>query len=166
MRTYSPLIIILLSVILASCGVYSFTGATIEGKSIYIHVLENKSRNIVPSLSANLSEKIKNRILSQTGLAPINNDAADYDLSGTITNYEVSVSGLQNNQTVSLNRLTISVEIIFINKKNEKANFTQSFNRFADFSATQTLQSVEQKLIEDIGNQLADDIFNKAFVNW
>ena len=40
------------------------------------------------------------------------------------------------------------------------------FNRFADFSATQTLQSVEQKLIEDIGNQLADDIFNKAFVNW
>jgi Lipopolysaccharide-assembly len=159
MRTYSPLIIILLSVILASCGVYSFTGASIEGKSIYIHVLENKSRNIVPSLSANLSEKIKNRILSQTGLAPINNDAADYDLS-------VSVSGLQNNQTASLNRLTISVEIIFKNKKNEKANFTQSFNRFADFSATQTLQSVEQKLIEDIGNQLADDIFNKAFVNW
>jgi hypothetical protein len=166
MRTNSPLIIILLSVILTSCGVYSFTGASIEGKSIYIHVLENKSRNIVPSLSANLSEKIKNRILSQTGLAPINNDAADYDLSGTITNYEVSVSGLQNNQTASLNRLTISVEIIFKNKKNEKANFTQSFNRFADFSATQTLQSVEQKLIEDIGNQLADDIFNKAFVNW
>ena len=166
MRTYTPLIIVLLSVLLASCGVYSFTGATIEGKSIYIHVLENKSRNIVPSLSANLSEKIKTRILSQTGLAPINNDDADYDLSGTITNYEVSVSGLQNNQTASLNRLNISVEIIFKNKKNEKANFTQSFNRFADFSATQTLQSVEQKLIEDIGNQLADDIFNKAFVNW
>ena len=62
--------------------------------------------------------------------------------------------------------ISISVEIIFKNKKNEKANFTQSFNRFADFSATQTLQSVEQKLIEDIGNQLADDIFNKAFVNW
>jgi len=28
------------------------------------------------------------------------------------------------------------------------------------------LQSVEAALIEDIGNQIADDIFNKAFVNW
>ena len=38
MRTYTPLIIVLFSVLLAACGVYSFTGATIEGKSIYIHV--------------------------------------------------------------------------------------------------------------------------------
>ena len=64
------------------------------------------------------------------------------------------------------NRLTIAVQITFKNRLNEKADFSQTFTRFSDFSATQMLQSVEAALIEDIGNQLADDIFNKAFVNW
>ena len=52
------------------------------------------------------------------------------------------------------------------NKKNEKANFEQTFTRFSDFDATRSIQAVEGALIEEIGNQIADDIFNKAFVNW
>ena len=46
---------------LAGCGVYSFSGAAIEGKSINIHQLENKARNVVPSLSANLTEKVRRK---------------------------------------------------------------------------------------------------------
>lgn len=131
-----------------------------------MHILENKARNAVPTLSPTLTNKIRNRILSQTGLSPVNTDKADYDISGTITAYEVTVSGVQNTQTASQNRLTITLQIDFKNRLNEKANFSQSFTRFADFSANKTLQSIEGTLIEEIGNQLADDIFNKAFVNW
>jgi len=76
------------------------------------------------------------------------------------------VTGAQNVQVATKNRLTITVQIIFKNRLNEKANFTQNFTQFSDFDATQTLQSVEAALIDDIGNRLADDIFNKAFVNW
>lgn len=148
------------------CGVYSFTGASIAGKTLNMHVLENRARNVVPTLSPSLTSKIRSRILTQTGLAPVNTDNADYDISGTITAYEVTISGVQNTQTASQNRLTISVNINFKNKLDEKADFTQTFTRFADFPATQTIQSVEATLIETIGNQLADDIFNKAFVNW
>jgi hypothetical protein len=146
--------------------VYSFTGASIAGKTLNMHVLENRARNVVPTLSPSLTSKIRSRILTQTGLAPVNTDNADYDISGTITAYEVTISGVQNTQQASQNRLTISVNINFKNKLDEKADFTQTFTRFADFPATQTIQSVETTLIETIGNQLADDIFNKAFVNW
>jgi Lipopolysaccharide-assembly len=156
----------LLLIISAGCGVYSFSGATIEGKNINIHQLENKARNIVPSLSSTLTDKLRSRILSQTGLAPVNKDDADYDMSGAITTYEVSVTGVQNVQVASKNRLTISIQITFKNRKNDKASFSQTFSRFSDFDASQILQNVERALIEDIGNQLADDIFNKAFVNW
>lgn len=152
--------------ILNSCGVYSFTGANVEGKNINFHTLDNRARNVVPSLTATLTDKIRNRILSQTGLAPTNSDEADYDISGAIIAYNVSVTGVQNTQTASLNRLTITVQIDFVNKKNPKASFKQSFSRFSDFAATQALQNVENQLIEEIGKQLADDIFNKAFVNW
>ena len=159
-------VVLFSTVLLSACGVYSFTGASIEGKSINIHVLENRAQNVVPTLSATLTSKIRTRILSQTGLAPQNNDNTDYDLTGTITMYQVTVSGVQNTQQASQNRLTITVQVNFKNRLNEKASFNQSFTRFADFPATQTLQAAEGRLIEDIGTQLADDIFNKAFVNW
>lgn len=151
---------------LSGCGIYSFSGATIEGKNINIHQLENKARNVVPSLSTTLTTKVRSRILSQTGLKPVNKDDADYDITGIITTYEVTVTGATNVQTASKNRLTISLEVTFKNRLNDKADFTQTFTRFSDFDASQILQNVESALIEDIGNQLADDIFNKAFVNW
>ena len=151
---------------LGGCGIYSFSGATIEGKNINIHLLENKAQNVVPSLSATLTDKLRSRILSQTGLRSVTTDDADYDMKGSITGYSVTVTGVQNVQTATKNRLTVSLQIVFKNRKNEKADFTQTFTRFSDFDATQTLQNVENALIEDIGNQLADDIFNKAFVNW
>ncbi|MFA6150209.1 MAG: LptE family protein [Chitinophagaceae bacterium] len=166
MRKRVLILLMIVCASLSSCGVYSFTGASVEGKNINFHTFENRARNIVPTLSATLTNKIRNRILSQTGLAPVNTEDADYDLSGYISGYDVSVAGVQNTQTASLNRLTITIQVTFINRKNKKGNFTQSFQKFSDFPASQALQSVEARLIEEIGNQLADDIFNKAFVNW
>lgn len=166
MRHYRLLFVLLISTAIMSCGVYSFTGASIEGKTINFHTFDNRARNVVPSLTATLTDKIRNRILSQTGLAPTNSEEADYDLSGTITAYDVTVTGVQNTQTASLNRLTITVQVDFKNRKNPKSSYKQSFSRFSDFAATQALQNVENQLIEEIGRQLADDIFNKAFVNW
>lgn len=159
-------IMVILLLPVSGCGVYSFTGADIEGKTINIHTLDNRARNVVPTLSPALTNKVRNRIISQTGLTPVTTNNADYDITGVITGYEVTVSGVQNTQQASQNRLTITLSVTFENRLNEKANFTQSFSRFADFPATQTLQAAEAALIEDIGDKLANDIFNKAFVNW
>lgn len=166
MSKHLALCALLLTILCSACGVYSFTGASVEGKTINFHMLDNRARNVMPVLSATLTTKIRNRILSQTGLSPVNTEDADYDISGYISAYDVSVTAVQNTQTASLNRLTISVQIEFKNRKNAKGSFSQSFTRFSDFAASQALQTVENKLIEEIGTQLADDIFNKAFVNW
>ena len=156
--------------LLSGCGIYSLTGASIAGKTINIRTLENRAMNVVPTLSTALTDKIRNRILSQTGLAAVNSENADYDMKGTIIGYSVGYSGTQtgaNGQPVaSQNRLTITVEVDFKNRIDEKASFKQSFSRFYDFPAAQQLQSIEAAAIEDVGNQIADDIFNKAFVNW
>ena len=160
------LLVLLLPLIVSGCGVYSLSGASVEGKTIHFGTLENRARNVVPILSPTLTDKIRNRILSQTGLTPVNTGETDYDLTGTITAYEFTVSAVQNTQIASQNRLTISINVVFKNRLNNKADFTQSFSRFADFPATQSPQQVEARLIEDIGTQLADDVFNKAFVNW
>lgn len=155
--------------LVAGCGVYSLTGASITGKTINIRTLENRALNVAPSLATTLTDKLRNRILSQTGLAAVNTEEANYDMKGTITGYIVSNSGIQSVNGVaqtSSNRLTVTVEVDFKNRIDEKASFKQSFSRFYDFPASQQLQSIETAAIEDIGNQIADDIFNKAFVNW
>lgn len=155
------------ALLLAACKFpYSFTGASIEGKTINIYTFENRAPNVVPTLAPTISDKVRNRILSQTGLTPKNTDDVDYIMKSAITDYSVSVSGLQGATQASQNRLTISLEVEFINKLDEKQNFKQTFTRFADFQATQQLQTVETTLIDDICTQLSEDIFNKAFVNW
>jgi len=167
-----PLLLLLgLLPFLPGCGVYSLTGASITGKTINIHNLENRAPNVAPSLSATLTAKLRDRILSQTGLAAVNSDNADYDMVGTITSYAVSGNGAQASgaagqvQSAS-NRLTITVEVDFKNRKEEKSSFKQSFTRFADFPAGQPLTAVEPGLIDQISELLATDVFNKAFVNW
>ncbi|HZH87787.1 MAG TPA: LptE family protein [Chitinophagaceae bacterium] len=155
-----------LLICLSGCGVYSLSGASIDGKTINVVTFENKAPNVVPSLASELSNKIRDRILSQTGLTAVNSDEVDYVLKGTITRYQVSISGVQSNTAASQNRLTVTLQIDFVNHLNEEDNFNTSFSRFADFPASQPLQNVEAKLMEEIGKELADDIFNRAFVNW
>ncbi len=150
----------------ASCGVYSFTGAAIEGKTINIHFIENNARTVIPSLSPTFTEKLRQRIVSQSSLSQVNSEKSDYDISGEITAYDVTVASVSGAEASSKNRLTITVSIDFKNRMNEKSNFILSFSRFADFSSSQNIQNVETKLIAEISDQLADDIFNKAFVNW
>lgn len=152
--------------LLASCGIYSLSGAAIEGKTIQIHFIENNARIVAPSLSPTLTEKLRQRIVSQTSLTQVNSDKADYDLSGQISSYEVTVAALTGTETSAKNRLSVTISIVFQNKINEKQSFTQSFTRFKDFSAEQNIQTVESSLIEDIAVNLADDVFNRAFVNW
>lgn len=156
----------MLLIFFPSCGFYSLSGANIEGKTINIHSFQNRASNVVPTLTTNLQNKIRNQIISQTGLTPVNTNQADYDIQCTITGYNVTISGMQDQSTASLNRLTISIEVDFISRLNEKENFKQSFNRFADFPGNQQIQAVETKLIDQIGDELSDDIFNRAFVNW
>lgn len=152
--------------LMSSCGIYSFTGAAIDGKTINIYNFENRAPNVVPSLGPNLTDKVRSKILSQTGLTAVNEEAADYLMKSVITGYAVSISGMQGTTQASTNRLTITLEVDFTNTKNPKNSFKRSFSRFADFPAATQLQAIENQLMEEIGVQLAEDIFNKAFVNW
>lgn len=149
-----------------SCHVYSFTGAAIEGKTINVHLIENNAPINAPILSPTFTQKLRQRIISQSSLTQLNSDNTDYSIEGSITKYDISVVAITGRETASTNRLTITVQIDFKNNLNDKASFSQSFTRFKDFSTEQNLQTVESKLISEISDELADDIFNKAFVNW
>jgi hypothetical protein len=66
----------------------------------------------------------------------------------------------------TMNRLTITVRVHFENKFDEKKNNDQSFSRYQDFDATQTLQQVQDNLINQICTVLVDDIFTAVVGDW
>jgi hypothetical protein len=91
-------------------------------------------------------------------------DAFD-DVSGVITDYSVSTSGIADRQASS-NNLNVTVSITFKNRLDEKKNFESSITRNFPFSSGLSLQQAEAQLNEQIINNLTDEIFNKIFSNW
>ena len=162
-------IISLLSAMLfAACtGGYSFTGASIppEAKTISVATFPNYAATVNPQLSQKLTDDLIQMFSSQTTL-DVTNDDGDLQLSGEITGYDTRASALSASDEVSMNRLTITVKVKFVNTKDPDADFEQSFSRYRDYAATQDFSSVESTLMGEIVTELCEDIFNKAVVNW
>lgn len=152
--------------VFSACGIYSLSGAsTGDAKSAEIPYFQNRASVVQPMLSRNLTEKLKDKIQSQTDLKLVN-ESGDTVFEGEITGYNVTPAAITGENVAAKNRLTITVKVRFTNNTNNQFDFDSSFSRYADFNATASLESVENDLIEDIADQLVEDIFNKAFVNW
>ena len=163
----SILILIVLLFSTFSCGIYSFSGASIssEVKSISIKQFVNSS-SLAPTVLANsLTEKLKNKFLSETNLIPTNNNG-DLVFSGQITNYSINPIAIQTDETASKNRLSITIKVKFINIVDKESNYDKTFSRYADYESSEDFTSIEESLNEEVTSQLIDDIFNEAFTNW
>lgn len=154
--------------IVHSCGIYSFTGTSIQPdvKSITINYFEYKALKVNPSLSNQMTEALQEKFLRLTRLEQVDMDG-DLEIIGAITGYDVKATAITASEQAAMNRLTVSVKISFVNRKYPEDDFDdKSFSAFADFDATQSLDAVESSLCEDIVEQLCEDIFNATVAKW
>jgi hypothetical protein len=160
--------VLFLVVVFAGCKI-SFNGASIppDMKTVNVLFFENNAALVVPYLSQQFTEDLKTRIRNQTKLSITQNDAQGV-FEGRISDYDVKPVAIQDNNqpTAASSRLSITVNVKYTNNLNPKQSFEESFTRFKDFSATQSLQAIEQAYIKDINAQLTEDIFNRAFAQW
>lgn len=159
--------IVLASIFMTSCGIYSFTGASIptEAKTVSVAYFTTTATNSPSSLNQTITEGLKDLFLSQTNL-DLTELEGDLSFSGQITKYQLSPMAIQANETAGQNRLTIDIKVKYTNSFDDKQNFESTFSRYSDFSSSQNLADVEIVLIEEITKELLEDVFNKAFVNW
>jgi hypothetical protein len=135
-----------------------------EVKTVRVAYIENRARYINPLLSPRLSEKLRQKIVNQTRLSQTNGEA-HYEISGTISDYSVSTSGIADRQS-SMNNLNVTVSIVFRNRLDEKKNFETAITRNFPFSSGMSLQQAEAQLNDQMVSNLADEIFNRIFSNW
>ena len=152
----------------SSCKVnYSFSGASVspDVKTVSVQYFKNNSSLGPPTLSQSFTESLKDVFVQQTSLGILPRDG-DLNFEGEITNYMTAPVALQANDLSALNRLTITVNVRFTNVKDEKQKFEASFSRYADFSSSQQIANVQDDLIRQINEQLVQDVFNRAMINW
>ncbi|MES2654134.1 MAG: LPS assembly lipoprotein LptE [Bacteroidota bacterium] len=167
MQKVIVVISICLSFFVFGCGVYSHTGASVppDASTVSVAYIANVASIVNPLLSQNISEKLKQKFVNETPLKLVTTDG-DINFVGKITNYEIRPAAITGNQTNALNRLTITIEITFENKKAPDKNFTRSFSNITDFSATDNFQAREAELSGKVVDMLVQDVFNAAFINW
>lgn len=165
-KAFKSFALVLAVLLCQSCGTYTLSGASIpeEMKTISIQFFENNSALVIPYLSSQFTEALKERVRNQSRLT-IERSDADANFEGRISDYSIRPSAIQGNERAGLNRLTITVSVKYTNALKPELSFEESFQAFQEFAGPLT-PSKEQELINLINRQLTELIFNRAFANW
>ena len=161
------LAVILMIGFLSSCGIYSFSGTSIQPdvKSCTVEYFENKALKVNPSLSSSLTDALtdKYRKLTSLDMVPEN---GDLNVAGEITSYDTKPMAVTADEVASQNRLTVGVKIYFTNRLHPEEDFEKSFSAYADYDSNQMLDAVEASLCDEIIEIIVEDIFNATVANW
>ncbi|HUZ59630.1 MAG TPA: LPS assembly lipoprotein LptE [Hanamia sp.] len=153
----------------ATCK-YSFKDSSpipADIKNFRVNLFQNKARYVNPTIAPQLTEQLKQKIIGETRLRETTNDDANYDISGYISDYSFSTSGVAGQQAAT-DRLNVTFHLIFKNTvdpdpdKSFEADITNNY----DYPATESIQDAETSLMTNILKTLTDAIFNKIFSNW
>jgi outer membrane lipopolysaccharide assembly protein LptE/RlpB len=136
-----------------------------EIKTFRVNYLTNKAQYVNPQLSPQLTEKLKQKIINTTRLRQTNDDDAHYDISGYVSQYYTSTTGVSGN-TASLNRLNVAFHLVFKNALDEKKNFETDVAYNLDYDANKGLTEIESANNSKMVTNIVDQIFNKIFSNW
>ncbi|MEM1320273.1 MAG: LPS assembly lipoprotein LptE [Bacteroidota bacterium] len=165
-RRYSLPLLFLLLLQFSACR-YSLRGISIPENvnTFYVSNFDNVADNVVPTLSLQFTQLLRDKIRNESRLNPDDTDP-DIEFRGQITNFTVSSVAPQPGETSALNRLEIKIFVEFISNKDESENWKQPFSFFNDFPSDQDILEVQEELINIISAQLVEDVFNRAFTNW
>ncbi len=146
---------------------YSFSGVVVDPqiRTFSVQNFQNRAPLVQPQLSQKFTDSLKDKIQGQTNLNMVNGNG-DVDFTGEIRNYETRPTAITGAETAALNRLTVTVRVKFTNNFNPDLSFDTTFSRFEDYESSKDLSQVEDELIGLIVEQLIEDIFNRAFINW
>ena len=169
---YKIIVLIILSIFIESCGNYSFTGASIpEGtESFQVNFFENEAGNSMgsifePGLDRDFTIALQNILQNQTNLQLLSSDA-DLIYEGEIKDYRVSPMTSTSNLQASQNRLTVGINVRFINIKKEEDNFERKFSFYFDYPAETQLLNIKSEAHDIVFERITQDIFNASLAKW
>jgi hypothetical protein len=144
----------------------SFTGGDAgNARTVSVDLFQARATLATPQSAQVVSETLRDLLLAQSPLKMARQEG-DLQYSGSLVGYDVQPVNIQANETAALNRLTLTVGVVYVNTLEPAKNAEFTVSRFADYSSAQDLSSVEEQLVSVIAKQLAQDIFDRTLGNW
>jgi hypothetical protein len=153
---------------LSACSIsYNFTGSgKIDAKTFQVNFFQNKADVIEPGIERQFTRRLQDLIQNQTNLS-LTNSNGDLVYDGEITQYRISPMTATADQKAAQNRLSITVNVRFTNKKKDEDSFEKPFSFYYDFPGTQLpTGSTLTNALEDIFERITQDIFNESLAKW
>jgi subtilase family serine protease len=161
------LLLLILAFSINSCSVYNFTGTgKIDAKTFQVNYFQNNAPLVEPGIERTFTQRLQNLIQNQTSLNLVNSNG-DLLYEGEITDYRISPITATADQRAAQNRLTITVNVRFVNKNKDVDSFEKRFNFYYDYTGTDQL--VGSKLttaLDEIFERITQDIFNESLAKW
>ena len=131
-----------------------------------VNYFKNSAELIEPGIERDFTIALQDLIQNQTNLS-LTNDNADLIYEGEIVEYRIAPMTATANQTAAQNRLTIAINVRFINTKKEEDDFEKRFSFFYDYPATdQLIGSKLTVAVEEIYERITQDVFNESLAKW
>jgi len=168
MKKYKFLLLIVCTLSVLSCGIYSFTGTNLNEnvKTVQIDYFQNNATLVEPSLSQTFTTMFRDLFDTQTNLTSVSSNG-DLQFEGEITGYRINPMTATAEQTAAQNRLTITVNVRFYNNIVEEDNFEQNFSHYYDYGANvQLTGGLLDDAFKEIIERIAQDIFNASVAKW
>jgi hypothetical protein len=160
-------IIILITIFVTSCKVkYSFSGASTGVlETVSVSYFQNRSALAPPILAQYVTEQYRDLCERQTNLTLVNG-IGDAHFEGEITVFSTRVMAISGDDLAELTRFTIGIKVRYINSQDPDLSFDETFSQYRDYESSLSFESVQAELTEAIIEEITEDIFNRAFVNW
>lgn len=164
------LLVLLFTLTLSGCGIYSFTGTTISPdiETISIGNFENPTGEGPANLTQVVTTTFKDYYRRNANLT-ILQEEGDLQLEGQIVSFTVTPAAIQREgqqDIASLNRLTLGIQIRFTNTLNPEEDFDQLFSITKDFDQDRDVTQLSVAEINEMTERLVTDVFNKTVANW
>lgn len=168
MNKFKYIVVLIIAVTLNSCSVkYNFTGTgKIDAKTFQVNYFQNNAPLVQPGIERTFTLKLQEILQNQTNLN-LTNTNGDLFYEGEITGYSITPMTATADQTAAQNRVTITVNVRFVNRNKEADNFEKPFSFFYDYPGDQQLTGTNLTTALDvIFERITQDIFNESLAKW
>jgi outer membrane lipopolysaccharide assembly protein LptE/RlpB len=156
--------------LLQACSVsFTFNGASIDYtkvKSISVADFNNVAELIHPPLAQEFSEKVRDKYAKQTRLKVLKANG-DMQLEGEIVGYTLTPMSIGQDSYSAETKLTLTVNVRFVNTKNPEENLEdKQYSAFRTFDSNLMITEVQDQLLAEMIEDIADNIYNDTVARW
>jgi outer membrane lipopolysaccharide assembly protein LptE/RlpB len=167
MKSVHKILIAAIALLTSSCGIYNFRGANIpdDVKTFSVGFFSNEASYVNPSLSVDLTEKLKTKFQTETTLN-LKSEDGDYQMSGVIKRYEITPAALNAQTGAAQTQFSITITVDFTCPKYPEKDFSRDFTSSTTFDASTEFSSVESSLSQELTEIIVQQIFAAIALDW